>query len=295
MDNKYIVRKSRSEYSSKLYKQVLFSALEKNTKRNIDKQFPKLLGFGFDHITNFISVFGRYEDEELAAYKTFAEHHQLIKGVAVDAGANIGNHSVYFSELYTNVFSYEPNPVTFEVLKINTASHGNITVFPIGLSSKRGAAKLGCDDTNNGSGRIGEGDIEIRLERLDDVPELVDKPIGLIKIDVEGHEYDLISGAKATILKNLPLILFEQHPLDFEINGKSPVIELLKSLGYDRFVTIAKMPEAPGWMPRIIKNFVTASLRLIFGYRLELKIQHEIPVGFYYFIVGLHKNTKLLP
>lgn len=295
MNNKFIVKKSRSEYSSKLYNQMLFSALEKKTKRNVDNQFPKLLGFGFDHITNFISVFGRYEDEELAAYKSFAEHHQLIKGVAVDAGANIGNHSVYFSELYGNVFSFEPNPVTFQVLKINTASRGNITIFPIGLSSERGEAKLGCDDTNIGSGRIGSGDIEIRLERLDDVLELVDKPIGLIKMDVEGHEFELISGAKVTISKNRPLILFEQHPTDFDGKGKSRVIELLKSLDYDRFVTIAKKPEAPGWLPRKIKNMLTATLRLVFGYRLELKVQHDIPAGFYYFIVGLHKNTTLMP
>ena len=60
-----------------------------------------------------------------------------MKGVAVDAGASIGNHSVYFSELYGNVFSFEPSQATFEVLKINTAGRGNITI-PIGLSPERG-------------------------------------------------------------------------------------------------------------------------------------------------------------
>lgn len=124
---------------------------KKITKENIDNLFPKLLGFGYDHITNFISVFGRYEEEELVAYKHFTEYHKLINGVAVDAGANIGNHSVYFSELYNNFFSFEPNPATFDVLKINTKNRGNIAICPVGLSYQPGAAKLGCDDTNNGN------------------------------------------------------------------------------------------------------------------------------------------------
>lgn len=74
----------------------------------------------------------------------------------------------------------------------------------------------------------------VERRKLDDY-EL--KNVGLIKIDVEGSEYDVILGAEKTIVENdFPPILFEMHPEGEwgETNERrDKLIRLIKSFGYE--------------------------------------------------------------
>ena len=75
-------------------------------------------------------------------------------------------------------------------------------------------------------------EVIVEMRRLDDV-KIVNK-IGFIKIDVEGHELEVIDGAKNTIINNMPVLLVEIE----KRHTKEPVeksINHIKKIGYECF------------------------------------------------------------
>ena len=128
-------------------------------------------------------------------------------GVFVDVGANIGAYTLIASEAQaTRVISLEPNPTAYRKLRRNIALNGrqNVQAFNLGASSAPGVLKM----TNNGAAvtnRIVDSDlagpatIEVEVNTLDALCARLGVSPTLIKIDVEGHELEVLRGA-ATIL-----------------------------------------------------------------------------------------------
>ena len=84
--------------------------------------------------------------------------------------------------------------------------------------------------------------------------EINQKKIGLIKIDVEGHEIKVLRGAANLIKKQKPVILFEQNAGEIK-NGTSESIEFLKSCGYSFLVFSVKEPPIVFRWSRFLKFF----------------------------------------
>jgi FkbM family methyltransferase len=201
--------------------------------------------FAFDSIGININEDGVYELRELDAVFDWLSRYKsdMAQSAAVDMGANIGNHSLYFSQFFKTVYSFEPHPRTFKLLKLNAELADNIVCFPLALSDREGDAFLADSSENIGAASISENGQPIKLCRLDDALPAQGK-IWLIKIDVEGHEPEAILGAKNTILKHAPIILFEQHPQDIR-NGSSNTIDLIRSLGYSKFAIVHRGSKIP--------------------------------------------------
>ena len=110
----------------------------KIASKNIKRGNPRIAIFAFDHIGLEINNFGIYEENLLNAIMSFLKDMVNLKkfDLILDVGANIGNHSLYFSNFSKQVFSYEPNPNTFELLKFNTKNLSNINIYNIGISNK---------------------------------------------------------------------------------------------------------------------------------------------------------------
>ena len=73
-------------------------------------------------------------------------------------------------------------------------------------------------------------EVKVEIKKLDDV-KIVNK-IGFIKIDVEGHELEVIEGAKNTIINNMPILLIEIE----KRHTKEPVeksINHIRKIGYE--------------------------------------------------------------
>ena len=83
-----------------------------------------------------------------------------------------------------------------------------------------------------------------------------------------------------------PIILFEQNAADFK-NGVSPVMELLKSLGYASFGTAMPSPLLPSWVPNMLKAPITVAARLLMGFDYAIAISKDITPGFYSFIIAI--------
>lgn len=223
-------------------------------KRNI-ASFPQLAIFSFDHIGLCINNEGRYENVQLQLVEQFISEKLLnsSKSAMLDIGANIGNHSVFFSRFFKNVYSFEPNPITFKLLKLNAeiaCPNKNIVAFNIGLSDTSGELPFSINPANIGGTRIVtqpsakhptfhrkniSNSVPLNVKPLDDVCEIENTSISLIKIDVEGHELNVIKGAKNILTSQRPAILFEQSEVEVE-NGSSEVIDYLESLDYEFYI-----------------------------------------------------------
>jgi FkbM family methyltransferase len=139
--------------------------------------------------------------------------------IILDIGANIGETSMAFSKLAGDkgkVFSFEPDPQTFERLKKHLELNGCANVTPVnkGLGQNEGELFLEEGEHNSGGNRIAPGQQsqgkKIVVTTLDHfVEENNITKIDFIKIDVEGYEYNVLLGAEKTIKKNQPSFFIE--------------------------------------------------------------------------------------
>jgi FkbM family methyltransferase len=156
--------------------------------------------------------------------------------VIFDVGANIGLYSLSYAILYqnANIFSFEPHPNTFSKLQtsinLNKDLKTRIKIFNIGLSNRNGFLDISIP-TSSQHPRYdpeknildselcsihGEGDHKIKcsFETLDNFCHHNGiKKIDFIKIDVEGHEYEVLEGAEKSIESTKPIICIEYNEI----------------------------------------------------------------------------------
>ena len=245
-----------------LRKKIARRFLKKISRAHI-KTNPQLVVFSFDFIAQSIAIDGRFETNELSLIQNlFTE--TLKDKVVLDIGANIGNHAVALSKIAKKVYAFEPNPVVFELLKINTNNHPNIQIFPFGVSDKDEKLTAHIPVGNYGAGSVSahiktsrsqHKELVFELRTLDQLPDITQQDIGLVKIDVEGHELKAFMGMAQILKKNKPVILFEQNR-GIE-NGTSQEIDFLKSLGYKKLYTLNKIDDwvTPKWIPKPFQVF----------------------------------------
>jgi FkbM family methyltransferase len=158
----------------------------------------------------------------------------------VDIGANIGNHSRYFLEYLDSsfIYSFEPDSNNFEFLKSNVNSSKSI-LHNIALGNEdKEVGLLNFNDYNCGQRVVVDGS-GFRMMRLDDFSF---KDIGLIKIDVEGYEVEVLRGGELTIKNHRPVIFMERNKeaSDFlKLYGYSDG----RSFEYDTVVTTEYIPD----------------------------------------------------
>lgn len=168
-----------------------------------------------DHIANVIKTSSDfYEPDLLNALAPLVSPGDLV----LDVGANIGNHTIFFSLIAgCKVISFEPNPDSLEHLNKSielNAVADRVTVRPVAVGRKSGKATLvEAPGKNLGMTRVSQSsEGMVRVIRLD--AEKFGERVSLIKIDTEGMEPDVISGAVKTIETYRPIIVTECNELD---------------------------------------------------------------------------------
>ena len=154
--------------------------------------------------------------------------------VTVDVGANIGYMSSVLASRAARVVAFEPHPELFAELKANIARWGRrVEPRNLALSDQPGTLTLGIDvETfahNRGSASItaGGSGVEVTVDRLDE--QLADEgEIGVLKVDVEGHEAAVLRGSTALLeARAVRDIVFEDHE-----GYPTPTSVLLEDAGY---------------------------------------------------------------
>ncbi|MFQ6016730.1 MAG: FkbM family methyltransferase [Kiloniellaceae bacterium] len=173
-------------------------------------------------ISRTLLLFGRREEDHRIILEKV-----LHEGMTVlDIGANIGYYALMESRLVGpsgRVIAVEPSPENVELLERNLATNGcdNVLVLPIAISDRSGRRALWLSELSNlhsfheredGSGHMSGQTIEVETRTVPDVMAGLDKP-DLIRMDVEGHEVDVINGMLAAVENGdmAPMILFETH------------------------------------------------------------------------------------
>lgn len=182
---------------------------------------------------NWLKKTNRLDKEMLFIRKLLRSERKFI-----DIGANIGIYSYYFSKYFNKIEAFEPLPSVTEPLRLSLRS--NVAIHNIALSNDFGKLQLYVPLHNNIE-VPGLASLEVRKKPFHmytvDVMKLDDfgfSDVDLIKIDVEGHEYQVIEGAYHTIKKYRPVIIVEVEQRHLKID-MSTVFNLLLSYGYSGF------------------------------------------------------------
>jgi FkbM family methyltransferase len=165
--------------------------------------------------------------------KAFME--TVHKGAVVyDVGACAGFHTLFCSLLVGptgKVIAFDPNPACITSIRgqIRLNSGLPATVLPYAVSDGCGTLHL---DTSMPAGETfltKSGGVEVEARSIDSLlAEGAIAPPNIIKIDVEGHEEQVIRGAIETLRRHSPIIL-----CDYNDGTTLPKLtQLLTPLGY---------------------------------------------------------------
>jgi FkbM family methyltransferase len=143
---------------------------------------------------------------------------------AIDIGANIGFFTLLLSSISRKgtIHSFEPEKKNFSKLLNNISLNNvkNVKTYNLGLSDKKGKAKLYLSLTNYGGHWIEKKNKHylrknqvIKIERLDDI--LNKDFYQIIKIDTEGHELKILEGMRNILINKVNFIIIE-HGESFE-------------------------------------------------------------------------------
>lgn len=163
-------------------------------------------------------------------------YRQKLGGLAVDVGAGVGNHTLWFAAVCgLRVIAVEP--LDHERLTRNVALNelGElVTVWPLALGDKAGRGKVtGAPAHVIGASFPADGLVPVGL--LDDYNL---SGVSLLKIDVEGMEPQVLRGARETIARERPLIFAEATDDEAHLRNAAE----LESLGYTHTKTFGATP-----------------------------------------------------
>lgn len=184
--------------------------------------------------------------------------HLAASFVTDDIFFDIGANTGYFSCLalscgLAGVTAFEPDPDTCIVMdgqrRLNGWPETALSIVPMGLSDESGRQQLirGSDSGESGFGdwphREPVGKIEVEVITLDEYCRQVGYFPNVMKIDVEGWEYQVLRGAKATLQSpRLRLIVFEARCDSSGVITDQRLPALLGESGF----TVSHLPRPSG-------------------------------------------------
>jgi FkbM family methyltransferase len=192
-----------------------------------------------------VGVFlGRFEPEVAAAIDALCTPGWVV----LDIGANIGAHALRLGRRIGTagcVYAFEPTSYAFEKLERNVALNPTLRIIPVraALSDRSVPAQtISYRSSWRTDGQRSVQSSVVDFVRLDDwcAQRGVDR-IDLIKIDVDGNEYSVVTGAMKMITSSLPLFLLEAGAWHFEDRATNPWA-ILEGLGYRFWNAMRRKP-----------------------------------------------------
>jgi FkbM family methyltransferase len=191
--------------------------------------------------TRYHTNFSYFVNDEMigSSLQRYGEYQQLElefllsiltpDSVVYDVGANVGYHTTAFASCAQQVISFEPNPQNFALLQQNTADHDRITRYQAAVSNTMGTGYINDFNPavlgNFGHMTMSTSGIEVPCMTLD---SLNHAPPDLIKIDVEGHEYEVLQGSIHLLKSRRPVVYYEA----IETPDLDKIYRMLTALDY---------------------------------------------------------------
>ena len=191
--------------------------------------------------------------------------NEVKEGESVlDIGANIGYYALMEARLvgpYGKVYAVEPVPYNMQSLEKNIGlnDYSNIETFQQAIGQYDGILPLYISDHPNWcsfypSGNV-VGQVDVSVSSLDSFLKDKRQP-SMIRMDVEGYEYEIANGMHSLFESNVPLrLLVEFHP---DVMGTQRAVEFLSTLKHYRFQLKKVILE-----PNIYPPYSSLSWRLV--------------------------------
>jgi FkbM family methyltransferase len=165
-----------------------------------------------------LDIYGEFSEGEMELFSQFLRPGMSV----VDAGANIGVHTIYFAKAVGatgQVLAFEPQRALYQILCANLALNriANVVAVNAGLGAEAGTSLVPRIDYLRG-GNFG-GVVLGKARNGEEVPVKTLDSRGLnscdlIKIDVEGMEQAVLEGAKTLLEQYKPLLYVENDRAD---------------------------------------------------------------------------------
>ncbi len=194
-----------------------------------------------------IFALGAFERDTLRALEALVRSGATV----LDVGANIGAHTLHLARLVGEkgrVIAFEPTD--FAIAKLRANLHANPALLPrvdvhqAFLIGKAGAAALTAvasswpvDGTEADDAQWGSRAMEVTGAVATTVDAVIaasgDPEVNLIKMDVDGHELEVLEGAERLLARRRPIILMELAPYVFHPPEKfDQMVNLLARSNY---------------------------------------------------------------
>jgi len=202
-----------------------------------------------DPVVSGALTLGVYENEEIAFFERVIEPEMVF----VDVGANVGLYTALGLRRMCylgKIICVEPDPVSASFLKqtIKSNHKGNqspkVSFYQVALSDTSGEVMLHKNPENKGDNRIYSDPlctdaIQVHLDTLDNLIEReAIKEINLIKIDVQGAEAKVVTGARSILQKSTNCIMmteFWPYGLTSCESSPSAYLSMLEDIGFSLY------------------------------------------------------------
>jgi FkbM family methyltransferase len=221
----------------------LFVMLDERIKLRINEQDQE--DFAFHFVNNGASV------EEMYGFIDASRSARVL----FDVGAHKGLFSLVFCALnnLNRAIAYEPSPAlsaSARTLASMNEFENRMTVLDYAIGQIKTPMSVSLDSSEFIRFEDGESfnqKVQIEMTTLDDECERLGIYPDIIKIDIEGYEYEALSGARNLLMKRKPVICLELHLDMLEQRGINPrlICDDLSGCGYRFFSCLGKEMAPP--------------------------------------------------
>jgi FkbM family methyltransferase len=172
----------------------------------------------------------------------------------LDIGAHYGYFTLLANELVGStgkIMAFEPSVDSFNLLRENTIVLENISIFQEAVSHKVGelifytfpnqyseynTSTVEQFEQEAWFAQVVSKKLMVKSTSIDTITSVNDFNPAIIKIDVEGAEYDVIKGGLQFFKKNAPSIVMEYLAPNRKNELHKKGVQLLKNIGYATYV-----------------------------------------------------------
>jgi FkbM family methyltransferase len=177
---------------------------------------------------------GKFEPTVVAAIKQFCRPGMIV----FDIGANIGAHALRLADIVGDkghVYAFEPTTIAYTKLENNLAlnSRLNVSLFRLALADQAQSMRtISFRSSWRTDGSQKDSTCNVDFVRLDDWAESNHiSRVDIIKLDVDGNEFGVLSGGKSLLTRYQPIFIMEMVGPHFADSSRNPFL-LLESIGY---------------------------------------------------------------
>lgn len=249
---------------SREVKRILLQMLPASTRKELLQRHPNLrkaaphdLSFQFSEYLGDlkVNIDTRFKIERIMWTGQFEPELLHLLGqwvgpdsICFDVGGNVGAVTLAMARAQRGgtgqVHTFEPAPANYARLQANVALNPDlaprVTLVNRGVGRAAGSLRWTEESDNPGNGSLGtDGDIAVPVITLDSYcAERAIPRIDVMKIDVEGMEFDVLSGAAESLRRWKPKLYFETLSRFKTAGGKGnfeKIESLLVGLGYSLY------------------------------------------------------------